>query len=103
MSFKAEKVKLKCDNCGKDIERYATQLEISTYYYCSRECMHEHRRKMTAEKYTLKCDFCGKKYVTTKSQFRTNRRYHFCSIECRRNGLRRENRLIIDERKSCNG
>lgn len=93
-----EKVKLKCDNCGKEIERYASQLDISTYYYCSKKCMYEHRRKMTATKYTLKCDFCGKEYTVYKSRYKPAS-YHFCSIECRRNGLRADNRMIIEERK----
>lgn len=95
---KAERIRLKCDNCGKDIYRYQCQVESASFYYCSRKCMYEHRKQLSQEKYTAKCDFCGKEY-RTRQNVDTMGRYHFCSVECRTMGLRKENREVIDLRK----
>lgn len=98
MNAKVSKIKLKCETCGKFIERYPSEVYSASHYYCSPACRAKGRTLLKEEKYTLKCDFCGKEYTTTKTSFNSFI-YHFCCAQCRQQGLRRENRKIIDERK----
>lgn len=93
------KIKLKCETCGKDIERYPSEVNNATHYYCSPACRAKGRTLLKKENYTLKCDFCGKEYTTTKTSFNSFI-YHFCCAKCRQQGLRKENRKIIDERRA---
>lgn len=98
MQSKTNKIKLKCETCGKDIERYPSEVANASHYYCSPTCRAKGKTLLRAENYTLKCDFCEKEYIADKYSF-NNFIYHFCCKECRQQGLRKENRKIIDERK----
>ena len=46
-----KKIKLTCNYCGKEIERYPSDIEknISGYFYCSRECGNRHKNQLRKE------------------------------------------------------
>ena len=73
-----KRIKLTCACCGKEIERYPSDIEKNTsgYYYCSRECGNRHKnelrkqsgewdngstnyRSRALETYEHKCLCCG--------------------------------------------
>ena len=66
------KIKIKCDTCGKEIEKY--QSRISEHNFCNRECYNQFHKKVSKE---YKCEICDKIFVGSKGN--ANR---FCSREC---------------------
>ncbi len=66
------KIIVKCDNCGKLIEKYASK--ISKYNFCNRTCYSEYHSKNVP---LCICELCGKKFKGTNAN--ANR---FCSREC---------------------
>lgn len=71
------KVKVKCNGCGKEVERYPSQC-LKTIY-CSKECMRNYQAK---NKIKYECEFCGKVVIKNKSDY-IEKYHHFCSVECK--------------------
>lgn len=66
------KLKLICEVCGKEYEKYASQ--VGKHHFCSRECyLTAHSKNVP----TCTCEICGKTFKGTKAN--ANR---FCSREC---------------------
>lgn len=68
----AKKVKVICDTCGKEIEKYESR--VSTHNFCNREC---YLKFHAAIKQKYICEICGKEFIGSNGN--ANR---FCSREC---------------------
>lgn len=67
-----------CQACGKQIEKFDSQ--IREYTYCSIECVN-------SPSIPVKCSECGKTFLATGRNYRQAK---FCSSECRHGRNRRE-------------
>ena len=83
------KIKLACDNCGKEIERWPC--EIGKCNYCNRRCMSQAR----SPKVTVICEHCGKKIKRQLSKI-TRSQHHYCNRKCWSNGSIPYNKNQID-------
>lgn len=72
------KIKVKCMYCGREIERYPSQ--VLNTVYCTREC----RSNYNKENHTVlfNCDYCGEEKRVRKANFNYNGR-NFCSRKCK--------------------
>ena len=61
-SLKSSKVKVKCIYCGKELERYPS--EIRNEVYCSKECLAKYTKENSSV--TYKCEICNKTVTTKK-------------------------------------
>lgn len=66
------KIKVKCDTCGKEIEKYESK--VSKHNFCNRECYLKFHSKNTKE---YICETCGKKFKGY--DYNKNK---YCSREC---------------------
>jgi endogenous inhibitor of DNA gyrase (YacG/DUF329 family) len=84
------KIKVTCVHCGKEIERYPSQ--VLNTVYCSRKCRSDYHRKYHT--IVFKCDFCGKDKRVRKANFNYDG-MNFCTRKCKdtwqREGLKEEN------------
>ena len=81
-SLKSSKVKVKCIYCGKELERYPS--EIRNEVYCSKECLAKYTKENSSV--TYKCEICNKTVTTKKSHYEMFK-HHYCSYECSRKGF----------------
>lgn len=72
------RVKISCDNCGKELERTSFQINEHNHAFCSRKCCSEWRE----EKVEVECQNCGKTVEKVPSKAKRVEK-HFCSNECR--------------------
>ena len=78
MPKKAGKIRLRCDICGKLVQRYPSQYNGRSVY-CSKSCV----GKMHRHGSTLVCAMCDKEfYRRYGEQDREVRKNQFCSKEC---------------------
>lgn len=74
------KVKLMCDYCGKEFERYASNIKPNRKHYCSKECMQESKKAVKEKRI---CKTCGKEFEVYASVLKSsNASGNFCSREC---------------------
>lgn len=66
------KIKIKCDTCGKEFEKYESKLSV--HNFCCRECYNKFHSRNTPQSI---CEVCGKEFAGSK--YNANR---FCSREC---------------------
>lgn len=76
------KVKVNCIHCGKEVERYPSQVRKEVY--CSKECYLKYKEENNSV--TFECEICDKKTKTTKLAF-SKSKHHYCSYECSRKGF----------------
>ena len=72
------KIKVRCNYCGKEIERYPSQVLSSVY--CSRKCLSDYKREH--HNITFNCEQCHKSVTVKKGNY-VGRKNHFCSQECK--------------------
>ena len=78
--MKLSKVKLMCDYCGKEFERYASNIKPNRKHYCSKECMQESKKAVKEKRI---CKTCGKEFEVYASVLKSsNASGNFCSREC---------------------
>ena len=79
---KVNKVKIKCDCCGKEFEKsisnYNRNLRDKRKNFCSQQCMGESYKN----RITLKCSECGKEFQRAMSGYDPSNKHYFCSKEC---------------------
>ena len=82
------KVKVICDNCGNEIERYPSELKGHKHCFCNHRCMGEWRsREQSGEqspkynKIITLCDNCGNELKLERNQFAAGK-HHFCNSKC---------------------
>lgn len=75
-----DKVIVKCDYCGKEIEKRVT--EVSSHNFCNKECS----KKFTPT-ITLTCEQCGKDFTLKESYYKKQSKRgqtpKYCSNKCR--------------------
>lgn len=76
-----------CDNCNKKFNRKPSEIGNGNIF-CSKECYFEFRKKNAkgSTKVRTTCDNCNKEYYVLPSNLK-NRRYNYCSIECKNDGF----------------
>lgn len=89
-NWKGGKVKLKCDNCGKIIEKRPCDIKRDKYHFCNKKCRGEWRSKHLREKdnpnwkggeIRVICDNCGKSIEKTLLEIKKHK-HHFCDTNC---------------------
>ena len=73
-------MKIKCNNCNKDIERCYNKSKRFKNNFCSRKCFCEYRKKNHKKTY-VNCKNCNKKFRTFNCYLKRNK-LHFCSKKC---------------------
>jgi endogenous inhibitor of DNA gyrase (YacG/DUF329 family) len=68
---------VKCDYCGKEINKFSYELRKNKHHYCDRNC----RNLGKTQKIEVECDYCGKKVLKMPCHI-NNHKNHFCSKEC---------------------
>lgn len=74
---KGKHISVKCENCGKDIDRLETSK--TKHFFCNHTCHSDWKKKQTHV--TVICDFCGKEIFRHQKDVESAE-YHFCSKEC---------------------
>ena len=73
---------LTCSQCGTKFNREVKDVKSAINkncenFYCSKECMKEHRSK----EMLVKCDNCGMEFMKKLNQIKKTKR-HFCTRNC---------------------
>lgn len=71
----AEKIKIICDNCGKEGYHTPSQFKKNKHHFCSFDCSCEYNHKTHTE--DRKCPICNNSFTVKKSNPK-----RFCSIKC---------------------
>lgn len=84
------KIKIVCDNCGKETLKEKQHVDKWKHNFCNRNCQIEFYRKEENKikgennpkysKVTVRCEWCGKSYKTYRC---TKDKVRFCSKKCR--------------------
>jgi len=116
-SWLRKRIKVKCANCGKELDRVPHDVKRSKYLYCNKQCMIEHRKKngfykgenngnYKGGKVEVECAFCGKKVIKSRWVYNAYKDKNikgrfFCNRECADKGktkfktLRRDSRIEL--------
>lgn len=81
-------MKIKCDYCGKNIERKLSRIKKYNHHFCNTECKTRWRKKNEPRgkdhwkhsKIIMKCDFCGNPIEV--NPYKLKQKHHFCSNDC---------------------
>ncbi len=95
------KKEIKCDFCGKMLERQRSKIKKNDNNFCSKEC---HNNFMASKKYSgknnplynkqkVKCDVCDKEFEKIPSEINDN---NFCSKECFNKFQKKERKTVCD-------
>lgn len=76
-NWKGGKIKVKCNYCGKQEERYFSGVKRSKYYFCNVECLNKWR----GGKVKVNCNNCGKLIKRYPSLIKGSNK-HFCNELC---------------------
>ena len=88
---KKDKIKVKCYNCGTELERVQYAINRNKKHYCSIKCKNEHQKQLLKGKdnpnykeksFISKCSNCGTEYIANNYGNREYK-YHYCSIKCK--------------------
>lgn len=70
-------IKVKCDYCGKLINKSPSQINRTEHHFCSKKCYNIYERNRVE----VKCDNCGEITYQYPSTIKKNK-HHFCSYRC---------------------
>lgn len=70
-------MKVKCDWCGKEVEKPPSWVKGRTNHFCSQKCHYESMRR----KAKVRCDNCGELFEQRFKRFKRNK-HNFCSRKC---------------------
>lgn len=84
-----QKVKLNCDNCGKEIIKDYSKYILSKIHYCSKECKYEGNKQYKGEKSAtwkggnveVSCSWCSEKIKIKRDKFNKFNNF-YCSTKC---------------------
>lgn len=80
-SIKPNRIKFRCEECGKEVEQKKSVYLKSKHHFCSTEC----KAKWQEKKILCTCEVCGKKVFQKQTDY--NRHiHHYCSQECSAKG-----------------
>lgn len=92
------KIKVRCDNCEKIIERKPSQIKRCKHHFCNRKCQGEwqskegkgsNNRAWNGGTREVSCDNCGKSIEMYSPQIKRSK-HHFCNKKCYGAWRRRE-------------
>ena len=72
-------IKAECNNCGKSIKIYPSDIKVCNHHFCSRKCKSEYQINQQIK---VKCETCGKAIKRIPYKIKKHK-YHFCSRKCR--------------------
>ena len=79
----SDKVRLTCEQCGKEFERVPSKISGVEKHYCSTKC----KGKSYRDRIEVECANCGEQFKRGRAFVeRTDR--HYCGNECRRKHMR---------------
>lgn len=78
------KMIVKCDYCGKDVEKNPSKIVGYDHHFCNIECSKQYRKLHQQNNY--ECDFCGKAIYLRPYQFKQTGK-HYCSKACQLKGV----------------
>ena len=87
------RVKVHCENCGKEIITFMCKMKINNFNFCSHQCYSEFRSKYyIGEKSSVykssevECDYCHTPFLLPQNKLditnKEGKSHHFCSHEC---------------------
>jgi len=78
------KIKIKCDYCGKTIEKYPCELKRAIHHFCNQKCQRlwlRGERSPYYKRIDVKCDNCGASLKRIPYRARMQK-HHFCNKKC---------------------
>lgn len=75
-----DKIRTKCDNCGKEFLCQRFRIEKHQHIFCGKKCEGEYRRRQSEE--NCVCEYCGKIFHRKQSHIDKNT-HNYCSTECK--------------------
>lgn len=80
----AKSIIVKCENCGKEIKKYQSQIKNSKMFFCTQSCQHKWRTGRTGtinnpKGITKKCLCCDKEFYVYPCEINTK---IYCSNTC---------------------
>ena len=72
-------IKAECNNCGKSIKIYPSDIKVYNHHFCSRKCKSEYQINQQIK---VKCETCEKSIKRTPYRIKKHK-HHFCSLKCR--------------------
>lgn len=73
-------ITIKCDNCGKEFQKFPSRIKVGGMNFCSREC--KTHSQINPDSHIEKvCETCGKTYVVSRF-FIEKRNSRYCSKIC---------------------
>jgi len=90
---KTYRVRVKCENCGTDIDVHISKIMKSNFQFCSHLCYSNFRKKYYVgekasvyKKVEFKCTYCGKPLMVSKWDMNTlnkkGENHNFCDHDC---------------------
>ena len=87
------RIKCKCDYCGKDIEVTPHIYNRNKHVFCGRKCTDKYRSEYLNDKNSplfkkikCNCSVCGKEVYKRPSEIK-GKKHLFCSVECKNKGV----------------
>lgn len=80
----SKKVKVNCTFCGKELERYPSQIKAASSFFCDKFCSGQSR--LTLSIVVVQCSGCGATFQRKSNEINKSGR-HFCNQSCRKKWL----------------
>lgn len=88
-SFKKKpKIKINCEQCGCEFEKFESQLKLTNHHFCNEKCNQEWKKgKHVVDRIEVKCGTCGNKILKTPGEINWCNKINknnkiFCSKKC---------------------
>lgn len=78
-----------CRQCGRDVERTLSQIEVSPNPFCSRKCKGDWGKAHPRGRKIVQCTFCGNDIERLPYQIKA-RSNHFCNKQCNARWLEKQ-------------
>lgn len=89
---RTKRVKVKCDYCGKEIEKKSCHMNTK-HHFCNSQCQGRWNslykvgeNHPTYSQVEIKCDYCGKHFLIQPYKLEESEK-HYCSKDCQHNSL----------------
>ena len=89
---RTKRVKVKCDYCGKEIEKKSCHMNTK-HHFCNSQCQGKWNslykvgeNHPTYSQVEIKCDYCGKQFMIQPYKLEESEK-HYCSKDCQHNSL----------------
>jgi len=72
---------VKCETCGIDFYKIASEIKRRKRHFCSRECSKNRHKDLLTISKEVKCRYCEKLFLKRISKI-TKSENHFCNLQC---------------------